>query len=239
MPFTADGKQFPPGLIGVLSTDLSRWNWANQSLVALEVPAGSQIVWCVGEWISVALNRLVNAMRPTDQWLLIAPDDHVYESDLLVRLLAHDLPLVAPLCALRRLPYPPSMFHDNGEEFTSFTWKELQGKHGLCPCDTFGGAFALVRREVLEAVGMPFYENMPGSREAPQEDLYAFRKARLAGYPPMIDLDLRIGHCLPAAVFPEQVDSGDYGVRLWSFETLGMVFPTEAIDAETRYHAYT
>ncbi|HEX6827171.1 MAG TPA: hypothetical protein VF077_12710 [Nitrospiraceae bacterium] len=230
----------PPGTIGVLSGSLSRWTWFSQSLLQTILPPGTQILWCEGSWIAVAVNKLVRAMRPTDQWLQIVADDHLWQPDLLLKLLDHNVPVVTPLCVLRQPPYAPSLFHDLGDQgFRSHTWSELQGKIGLLPVDSTGGALAVIRREVIEAVGDPFYESLPGHRETPMEDLYTFRKIRQAGYEVYCDLDTVIGHCMPAAVFPACDDQGHYGVRLWSYQELGMLFPHEALEPEARYHAYT
>src|ERR1044072_4105824 len=100
--------QFPPGTVGVLCTDLARYNWFTQSLVALQGPPGSQTVFCSGLWISTAVNKLVGAMGPQVEFLMLMPDDHIFEPDLLRRLLSHNVPLVAPLCCLRRPPFAPS-----------------------------------------------------------------------------------------------------------------------------------
>jgi hypothetical protein len=285
---SAESRQYPPGLIGMLSGSLTRWAWSSQSSLGLEVPPGSHMAWCRGDWISVAVNRLFRVMRPEDGWMIIIPDDHIYQPDMLLRLLAHNLPLVSPLCNLRQIPFAPSMFHDTGANFPllthrkghevfelhqfpaadpdadfpivtwmhvateteessypgppspfkSYTWAELQGKTGLLPVDTFGGACVVIRREVLQVLGDPFFENMPGSRECPYEDLYAFRRCRLAGFQPVIDLDLRIGHCMAAAGFPSFMPEGRWGVEIWAEETLGMLFPEMPIPADAMYHTY-
>jgi hypothetical protein len=231
---------YPPGTIGILTSELSRWTWFYQSLLALEKPLGSQVVFCSGQWVATAVNRLVDAMRPTDEFLSVWSDDHIFEPDILLRLLAHHLPLVAPLVALRRLPFAPSVFHEQDGEFKSYTWAELRGKRGLLPVDTFGGPGCVIRREVIEAVGTPFFENMPGQRVAPHEDLYAFLKCKQKGFQPMVDLDIHIGHCIPAAVFPGRTDEGQYGVHVWSHgEILGALFPEQAEQDAAAYHAYT
>ena len=286
---SVESRQFPPGLIGMLSGDLTRWAWSAQSILALEVPPDSHMAWCTGQWVSVAINRLFRAMRPQDAWMVIIPDDHIFEPDMLLRLLALNQPLVSPLCNLRRAPYPPCVFHDTGADFPllthrkgaevyelhvesvtgsaadfpsvtwthvfteseemrytgppspfqSYTWHELSGKRGVLPVDTFGGACAVIRREVIDVLGDPFYENMPGSRESPYEDLYAFRRCRLAGFQPIVDLDHRISHCMASAGRPMITPEGKYGVEFWSYGTLGAIFPETAMSADAMYHAYT
>lgn len=216
----------PPGTIGVLSGDQSRWAWFAQSLLGLAMPVGTQVIWVQGLWIAAAVNKLVEALRPEDQWLQIWADDHRFSTDTLLRLLDHQVPLVAPLCPLRRVPYHPSLFHEpEPGVYQGYAWPELAGHRGLLAVDTFGGPGVVIRREVLEAVGPPFFESQPGQRVAPHEDLYTFAKCRRAGFQPHVDLDTPIGHILPVAVYPQRVRNADYALRLWGEETL-VVLPT-------------
>ena len=222
----ASNTRHPPGTLGVLSGDQSRWAWFAQSLLGLQMPANTQIIWVHGLWIAAAVNKLVEAMRADDQWLQIWADDHRFSADTLTRLLDHNVPLVAPLCPLRRVPYAPSLFHaEDGGGYRGYTWPELAGRRGLLPVDTFGGPGVVIRREVLDAVGAPFFESQPGQRVAPHEDLYTFNKCRLAGFQPYVDLDTPVGHILPIAVYPQRLQSADYALRLWGEETL-VVLPT-------------
>lgn len=229
---------YPPGLIGVLSSDLSRWSWFAQSLLALQLPQDSHVAWCAGSWVAVAVNKLVAAMQPHHEWMSIFSDDHIFEPDLILRLLDHHLPLVFPLVALRRLPFAPSLFHEVEGGFRSYTWAELHGQQGLLPVDTLGGPCGIIGRAVIEQVGHPFFQNKPGELETPHEDLYTFSRCRQAGFQPTVDLDLHIGHCIPGAVFPTRTDEGYYGVKLWSYEELGTLFP-QGVQAAHEYHAYT
>lgn len=230
----------PPGLIGVLTGDVSRYSWFHQSLLSLLSPPGSSIVFCQGLWIATAVNRLIATMEPQHEWICLLADDHIFEPDMLLRLLDHQVHIVAPLCCLRRLPYAPSLFQKRDGIYQGYTWGELAGLHGLLPVAAMGGPGVVIRREVLDALGAPWFENMPGEREAPHEDLYFFEKCGDAGYVPYADLDLSIGHILAAAVYPHRQPSCEYAVRLWAHQDLALLMPTPGQRANIEeYHAVT
>lgn len=230
---------YPPGTIGVLSSDLSRYAWFAQNLLSLQVPPGWQIHWVCGQWVSTGLNMLVDSMRPEDQYFLSVTDDHLFEPDLLLRLLAHNLDIVAPLVCLRRLPYAPAIFHSTPEGYKGYTWPELDGHTGLLPVPTMGGPLALIHRRVFDAIGKPWFRSQPDDPN-PCEDLYFFDRARQLGFQPYCDLDLILGHILPAAVYPQRMQTGDYAVRVWAHQDLCLLPTTQTGLADSRpYHAYT
>ena len=212
------------GTVGILSSDLARYTWFAQSLMSMRVPLHTKYLWIMGAWVSAAVNTLVQQME--GDFLMILADDHILPSNLLVKLLAHQVPLVAPSVCLRRPPFLPSFFHETPAGYIGYTWEELYGQTGLLPVDTFGGPGCVIRREVLEAVGMPFFESDPHHREFPHEDVYSFSKCRKAGFQTYIDLDTPLGHILPAAVFPARMTEYAHGVRLWAGEDLA-VFSTQ------------
>ena len=97
----------PPGTVGVLSGDLTRYAWAMASLRHLLLPPGSQLTWVTGNWVSVAVNRIIASLRPEDAWVCLLTDDNPCEPDMLLRLLDHGVPLVAPLVCLRMAVFSP------------------------------------------------------------------------------------------------------------------------------------
>lgn len=215
----------PPGTVAILSGELSRYATFAQSLMALQgnLPPGSRLLWVTGLAIPVAVNRLISEMH--GEWVMLMADDHIFPSDLALKLLDHQVDLVSPLCCLRRLPYRPSLFHATAQGFVGYTWAELASVHGLIPVDTYGGACGLIRRAVIEKVGMPFFELMPGQREAPHEDLYTFHKCKLAGFQPYVDLDVRIGHTTAMTLTPHQDQTGRWGVRVIDGQDIALLDP--------------
>lgn len=218
---------YPPGTVGILSGDQTRWGWFAQSALALQtqLPPGSSVLWCQGLWISAAVNEIVRNMR--GEWLCLMADDHQFDADLVLRMLAHDVDIVAPLCALRRVPFRPSLFHEKGISYQGYTWGELCGKSGLLPIDSMGGPGVVIRKRVLDAIGDPWFENHPHQRESPHEDLYFFSKCRQAGFQPYCDLDTVIGHITPSVLYPRQDRTGAWGIRVWAQEDIALLNPGE------------
>lgn len=219
----------PPGTIGILSDDLTRYAWAMAALRSLQIPPHSQMTWVTGHWIASAVNKIMATMRAEDEWVCILTDDNPVPPDMLLRLLDHQVPLVAPLVCLRHYPYQPSCFHQEEDgTFTSMTWEELTGKTGLLPVASFGGPGVVIRREVIETVGMPFFENAPWplGRFDPHEDLWTFQKCRDAGFQPLVDLDCVIGHCFAAVMTPERdPETGRWGAQIWAHRPLATLWP--------------
>ena len=107
MPHTdyAGGQQttdYPPGTIIMGTASLTRYPAAMISLMGLSRPAGSTVEWCVG--ISLAQNLNQAIAHSVGEWVWITADDHNYAPDILLRLLAHGVDLVAPVCLLRMPP---------------------------------------------------------------------------------------------------------------------------------------
>lgn len=215
----------PPGTVGILSTDLARYAWFSQSLIAQQLPEGMAFapVWITGQWVSAAVNLAIRAMPPESQWFQLWADDHRFDPDTLLRLLAHEKDVVAPLCALRTPPFQPSLFTADGQEVT---WEQIKGVHGLLPVEATGGPGMVIRRHVLEAVGDPWFESMPGTRVLPKEDLYFCAKVRKAGCDIYVDLDTPIEHITSMSVRPHQDEHGSWHLTWWSYGHRGSLQTT-------------
>ena len=205
----------PPGLIGVLGGDISRFARFYECLLAEMAPEGTDIFPIRGLWIADAINGFIEVMKPQHRWLQIWANDHGFHPDILLRLLAHNVPLVAPLCVLRSPPNNFSLFHEVGDAYQSYHLAELQGKRGLLPVDAYGGPGMVIRREVIEALGQPFFQCDPRHRTNPREDLYTVSRIRQAGFQPYCDLDTRISHLTVLEMWPTRTPAGEYGVSYY------------------------
>lgn len=207
--------EHPPGTIGVITADLSRYSQFSVSLEALQRPPGTQRLNMQGLWTANSLNRLIAKMAPESQWLQIWADDHRFTPDCLMRLLAHQVDIVAPFCLLRSPPFLPSLFHEVGDgAYAFYTWEDLHSQRGLIPVDTCGGPGVVIRRDVLTARGHPYFTGLAG--EHPQEDLYSFACMRKAGFQPYVDLSTQIEHMTSMSVSPAPQEDGSWMIRVWS-----------------------
>jgi hypothetical protein len=91
--------------------------------------------------------------KPAD-YVLLMDDDMVPPTDALIKLLAHDVDLVAGACTVRTDPPKPN-FRVWAPELrsyrTAFEWKPNSA--GLIEVDAVGAAFMLVKTTVLDKVG--------------------------------------------------------------------------------------
>jgi hypothetical protein len=232
---------YPPGTIGALSGDLSRWPAFYQSLLklALAMPPTTQILCVEGQWVASAVNEVIANMQPESAYVSILADDHIFEPDIVLRLLDRQVDIVAPVVCLRRPPFPPSLFHEESPgDFVGYTWEELTGKSGLLAVDAMGGPGVVIRREVFADQPRPWFEGQAG--EHPREDLTTFSKWRRAGFQPYVDLDIAIDHCLAAAVRPRRRPGGVWELVFSSHGEIGAMVPLPQQPRPVgAYHAVT
>jgi len=128
-------------------------------------------------------------------WLLFCDDDHVTPPDFLMRLLAWDVPFVGGLYFTRTPPHHTTCLIENPvyltpeERFRSLDKPEFVGD-GLKPVDVLGMGFTLIRREVFEAVGDPWFE----MQNFGTDDIAFCLKARDLGFQPQVDLSMSVPH---------------------------------------------
>ena len=209
-----------PGTICVLSGDLSRYGsfWASFSQV--NKPPGTVVDCVIGYGIVPGINSSITRFLASagDWWWLMA-DDHVFGEDLLMALLARELPIVAPLNVQRHHPFAPLLYAaavEEGVPVHQYTWKHLAHMAGLYKLParaSCGSAGMLIQRDVLTTLGTSdWFQDRPGL--AFSEDLYFCERVRAHGYPVYVDLDCRMGHLFPTAAVPVQTETGEWLVGL-------------------------
>ena len=149
--------------------------------------------------------------NPQFEWLWILGDDHLFNPDLLLKLLDRKVDVVVPLCCRRMAPYFPILHNgpDYGPEgkwaSVKEPWAVLKGKTGLLDWEgTAGNAGMLIRRHVLEAMTDPWFESGKTDPGLSGSDIYFWHKLRQHGFKPYIDLDNIIGHITHTSIWPEQ-----------------------------------
>lgn len=227
METTAAQSEYPPGLVIVLGDVLARWHAFEHSFRQLMtfLPPRSAYKPVIGQWLAAGINdALREALRPHHAWVSIYANDHVFPPDILYRLLARHVDIVAPVVCLRGFPFCYSMFHATPTGFQSFGFDELTGRSGLVPVDAMGGPLVVIRRAVIDTIGQPFFAGEAG--ENPREDLVTFYKLKQAGYQPYIDLDVPIRHCGAGSIMPKQSPDGRWGVEFeFQGRTIGTIYP--------------
>ena len=207
---------FPPGMIGIASGFLGRYREFDRAMAALRVPMNTEIGWKLGVNIAYNYNEMIRTMRPDAEWIWFMGDDHLFEPDILIKLLKHDVDVVFPLCLRRQAPFHPVIHTSAKEGYRRMDLDFLQGKSGLIDISDYdlGNAGMLVKRHVFDAIPAPWYEDGRAHPETGGSDLYVCEKIRAAGFKMWLDMDTALGHICHMCVWPEQKLNGEWGARL-------------------------
>jgi hypothetical protein len=195
------------GTIGVCSGELTRYADFPIALMHTQTPPGTKLYWAKGVNVVENMNAMVRAME--GDWLWMIGDDHVFDFDILARLLEHNVDVVVPLCLKRTPPYDPVVYshqNDRGEYVGSMDLPE----HGLVEVYASGTAGMLVRRRVFEKLGDPVFSTGPHGLN---EDLTFCARLRDAGVKIWCDVDAPLGHIGPISVWPKFED-GEWRIAL-------------------------
>lgn len=112
-------------------------------------------------------------------------------------LLSHDLPFVGANFALKDGSQQSAMWGLDGGRLVP---RDI----GVEEVSTLGMGLTLVAREVLEAVGAPWFRMDVGERGGPCDDEWFSRRAREEGYPPYVDHGLS-RECAHVGLWPHRL----------------------------------
>ena len=207
-------SEHPPGLVGITSGDLTRYTEFVASLQNTLSPEHSQVVWERGYDVCVNRNKIIHQMlaTPIMQWVWLLDDDHIWDGDLLMRLLDRGKDVIHPLVSMRYPPFkavscePAPGSWSNGSRWRP--WKEIP-LTGLSENHVIGAAGLLIRRPVLEKLEKNWFD--PGKLDPGhmQEDTYFCKKVYDAGFQIWQDNENKIGHLATCSVWPGPPDGVD------------------------------
>ena len=179
------------GTVAVAADETGRYTRFMISMQGLVCPPGTRVLWQLGSDVAGSRNRCAAAFE--GDWLWFIDDDHLFNPDLLGRLLAHDVDIVAPLVLRRVKPF--ATVATLNDEIMSL---EGMPQAGLVEVEATGSAGMLIRRRVFEQVEDPWFELGNGV----SEDVMFCRKARDAGFKVHLDLGATMGHATTCSVWP-------------------------------------
>lgn len=175
-------------------------------------PTGTEVIFQGSGYVVQNLNRgLIRFMEQEHlKWAWLQADDHRFSSKLLPQLLAHEFDIVAPLIVRRATPYE-YVFGDETEDVDEFSGRtypaykstardELPSIDEPFKVEIAGSAGMLVRRQVFEAIGYPYFETTDGLKL--NEDIVFCKKARAAGFDIHVDPQAHMGHIVSTLVWP-------------------------------------
>ena len=191
-----------PGTIALPTSEIGRFTLFTISLAGTRQPTDTNLSVMAGASVVENLNSVIRHLRPEDQWVWILGDDHVWPSDTLMRLLEAmddnlDADILVPLVTKRNPPWHLVVFHEAGQyddgvpRWKPYEWDEVP-THGLFEVDAAGSAGMLVRREVLDELGAPWFRSTDGVTL--NEDVTFCADARRAGFRVFACADVAMGH---------------------------------------------
>lgn len=197
---------YPPGAICVIHRGETKWELAKWLALQFErgwVPSGTIVENVEGSAPAYQRNLVIKqaiARRPELAWVFFVDTDQILYDDTVPRMLSHDVPLVSAVICHRLWPFRLTAFWST-EPVQRVEIKELP-PDGLVKLAACGTGCLLIKREVLDAVPEPWFQAGQINNQLTQEDIYFTMQAAKAGFPPMLDCKLRIGHIAEVSIWP-------------------------------------
>jgi len=191
-----------PGTIAVPTAEIGRFTMFMVSMATTRQPRDTNLSIMASASVTENLNQIIRQLRDEDEWLWILGDDHVWPQDTLMSLLdtmdEHDeIDVLVPLVAKRNPPWHLVLFHEAGEyedglpRWKPYNWEEIP-EEGVFEVDAAGSAGMLVRREVLDKMGDPWFRSSGGV--ILNEDVMFCLAARELGFSVYATADVTMGH---------------------------------------------
>lgn len=189
---TFNAADFSPGTIVIPTNTTSRYTDFHISLLNTMVPPRTAIKYAMGT--SIDKNRNKSITEAIGDWIWFLDDDHVWEPDLLLHLLSHNVDIVSPLTCKRNPPWEPLAYGRIDEEGDYIPLHLPDEEPKLREVIAVSTAGMLVRKEVLQEMSYPWFEMGKLSSETTGEDIYFCHKARKLGFKVYADLTRSMPH---------------------------------------------
>lgn len=178
--------------IGLPTMGLHDWRFTS-SLMGLQLPAETRVIWLPRVMIDAARNRIVTdtLKDPSYTHLLMIDDDMTFSSDFALKLLEHDVDIVGGLAFKRRPDYEPCVYRqdpDNKKYFPILpeVFQEVA---------VVGSGGILIKTEIFKHIPYPWFETYYDDDENHWSVDFDFCiKARKAGFKIFVDPDADMGH---------------------------------------------
>lgn len=209
---------YSPGMVGLISgDDQARYHHLMVSLDALQVPRGTMYAHATSCNPARNTNNLVKMFlkQPTLDWLWIMGDDHCFEEDCLLRLLAHGKDVIMPLTPRRQFPFDSVLVKEWKPAqgvVQWFTWEEIEAHTEPFPVQAGGSAGLLVRRRVFESMSPPYFRVGQFILDDLQEDVGFTWRCNTIGYTVYCDPNTPLGHLTTSIMFPKRDETGKIGI---------------------------
>lgn len=208
-------KLIHSGTIGLLTSETGRYGrfWLHfQSLI---LPPRVKLISKMSLNIAEARDEIIQEAE--GEWVWFMDDDHTFQPNLLQNLLAREVPVIQPLVLSRYSPFGPVMMGPPTPDLTAqyrFALMDGIDRPGLKDCGALGAAGMLIRRNVLEAVGSPWFSRRPTDLIKVSEDITFSRRAKDKGFKLYTDMQNMMGHLNVGEVWPDLGPDGQWRTKV-------------------------
>lgn len=212
------------GSVCLIADQSSRYTVFHQCLTALyaSLPPGTVVDWEIGADRGRSRNTLVRrALERKSDWVFFLDDDHSFPANILDVLLSRNVSVVASLYLQRSDPFLPIAFAEKDEE-GQYWPLDLNAcpEHGLVTVVGAGTGGMLIKTEVFNQVADPWFIHTTQQ----SEDLYFCDRLAEAGIQLYVDLDARLGHIGPVAIYPD-FEEGQWAAGLAVSVSMKVLLP--------------
>lgn len=214
----------PAGTVVILAHEAARYTRFWNSFLGLRLPP-VKIISKLGVDVAKMRNEAIAEME--GDWIWFVDDDHTFEPDLLMKLLAHNVDVVQPLILRRYAPFGPVHMGPQVEGSQAH-WQYALRKDdpkGLMEVHAVGSGCCLIKKKVLDAIERPWFEIGKLEADGLGEDLWFCRKVKEKGFRIFCDLGNPVGHLNVGNVVATRKEDGTWMTRV-EFGNQYLEFPT-------------
>lgn len=141
--------------IGIPTVGYIHWRFA-ADLMSLQLPMTTRVIWQTRTMIDTARNMIVQKALEdvTTEYILMIDDDMTFDHDFLMKLIAHDVDIVAGLAFKRTPDFHPCVYKKKEDEYVPILPEVFQ------EVDIIGTGGILIKRSVFEKLQYPYFETV-------------------------------------------------------------------------------
>jgi GT2 family glycosyltransferase len=192
-------------IIGIPTVGHVDWRFAS-SLMTLQCPNETKVIWQVKTMIDTARNRIAQLfLQDEADFLLMIDDDMLIPPETVINLMRHDVDVVGCLAFKRREDFEPCVYRKEKGNYIPILPNIFQ------EVDAIGSSGLLIKREVLEKLEYPYFEtgyDKKGERFAKGNhfsvDFDFSLKAKEKGFKIFCDPEVEFGHIGEAPIINKE-----------------------------------
>lgn len=192
----ATTRDFSPGTVVLAQGQLGRYTEFEQSLDRLHVPYGTKLDRIPSGCCAYGCNMGIRDR--IGNWVWFIDDDHTFQPDILLNLLKHDKPLIAPLVPDRWSPFNLVLYRKlgitNDKKIQAIPYLVNEIGTGLMQVEGLPKAGLLAHDLVWKHLTDPWFEIGRIFADQIDDDRYFMLKARNKGFELWADTALVMPH---------------------------------------------